>query len=219
MDSRTDRLILVTMVLTVLEVSLAGLVLRRPWAFSFIAWQMVLTYLVYTGLTRNRLLVRLLVLPLFADLVQLLTDWYHARVVETLVYDYALFRIWETPDYIIAGWGFAFLQLGYLTLWLKRRIGLWPAIGLVTVVGSILHTWYEEMAYQAHAWRYINASLLAHVSHWVILTFVALIASLCVIVAWLEKRPVRDWALGGLLVGALIFVYSAIAVALFRYVG
>ncbi|RMF36927.1 MAG: hypothetical protein D6759_02975, partial [Chloroflexi bacterium] len=132
---------------------------------------------------------------------------------------YALFRIWETPDYIIAGWGFAFLQLGYLTLWLKKRIGLWPAVGLVTAVGSVLHTWYEEMAYQAHAWRYINASLLAHVSYWVILTFVVLIASLCVIVARLEKRPVRDWALGGLLVGALIFTYSAIAVALFRYVG
>ncbi len=217
MNARLTRLIAVTMTLTVLEVGLAGLVIRKPWMFSLIAWQMAFTYLIYWWRTRERLLGYLLLVPLTANVVQLVVDWYHVVQAETLVYNYALFRIWETPDYILAGWLFAFVQLGYLTLWLKQRIGMWPSVLLLSVGGSVVHTWYEEMAYWANAWRYVNASLLGHVSHWVIITFLFMLATLCYIVALLEKRPARDWALGGVVVGVGILGYSVLAVALFRY--
>lgn len=217
MDRRTDIFIFVTMGLTVLEVTLAGLVLRQPWLFSLIAWQMVITYLAYIAATRNVTIVRLLLFALAANLPQLATDWYHARVVETLVYDYALFRVVETPDYIIAGWGFAFLQLGYLILRFRDKLGLPGLTAAVAVVGTIVHSWYEEMAYQAGAWRYINASLIGYVSHWVIVSFALIIASICPIVAWLEKKSWPWWVVGGLVNGVLILVYSALCVALFRY--
>ena len=180
---------------------------------------MVITYLVYIAVTGNRVIVHLLVFALAANLPQLATDWYHARVVETLVYDYAWFRVLETPDYIMAGWGFAFLQLGYLILRLKGRIGLGGLTALVVIGGTLVHAWYEEMAYQADAWRYVNASLVGHVSHWVIVSFTLIIASICPLVARLEGRRWPWWVMGGLVNGALIFVYSAVCVALFRYVG
>ena len=217
MNRRTDVLIGVTMGLVVIGVTLTGTVLRQPWPFSFIAWLMVGIYLAYIAITRNDLLLRLLLFALACNLPQLLTDWYHARVVRTLVYDYALFRVLDTPDYIIAGWGFAFLQLGYLVLRLRPRLGLAATTGLVTGAGTLVHSWYEEMAYWSHAWRYVDARLVGHVSVWVIVSFALIIATVCLLLAWLEKKKEWWWwALGGLLNGVGIFIYSALAVAVLR---
>ncbi|HID88890.1 MAG TPA: hypothetical protein EYH27_01650 [Anaerolineales bacterium] len=217
MNRRTDVLIGTTMAVVVIGVTLTGTVLRQPWPFSFIAWTMVGIYLAYIAATRNELLLRLLVFALACNVVQIPTDWYHARVVRTLVYDYALFRVLDTPDYIIAGWGFAFLQLGYLVLRLRPRWGLLATTALVTVGGTVVHSWYEEMAYRSHAWRYVDARLVGHVSVWVIISFAFIIATVCFLLAWLEKKKGWGWwALGGLLNGVGIFVYSALAVAVFR---
>ncbi len=219
MDRRTDLLIGITMALTLAEVTLTGLVFRRPWLFSLVAWQMVLTYVVYILITRNRTLLHLLIFGLACNVPQLLTDWYHSRVIQTLVYDYALFRVLDTPDYIIAGWGFAFTQLGYLVLRLRPRLGV-PTVALLTATGgTIIHSWYEEMAYLSGAWRYINASLIGHVSVWVIVSFFFIIATVAVLTAWLgEKNRWEYWLIGGLVNGVGIFVYSAIAVPLLRWV-
>ncbi len=219
MDRRTDLLIGITMALTVAEVTLTGLVFRYPWLFSLIAWQMVLTYVVYVLITRNRTILHLLIFGLACNIPQLLTDWYHSRVIQTLVYDYALFRVLDTPDYIIAGWGFAFTQLGYLVLRLAPRLGV-PAVALLTATGgTIIHSWYEEMAYLSGAWRYINASLIGHVSVWVIVSFFFIIATVALLTAWLgSKDRWGYWLVGGLVNGVGIFVYSAIAVPLLRWV-
>lgn len=215
MDRKTDMLMCITIGLTIFEVSLAGLALRWAWCFSFIAWQMVATYLIYIAVTRNTLILKLLIFALAANLPQLAVDWYHVRIVETLVYDYAWFRIIETPDYIMAGWGFGFLQLGYLVLRFKDKLRL-PILTLVlTVGGTFVHCWYEEMAYQAGAWRYINASLLVHVSYWVIVSFALIIATICGIVAWLEQKSWIWWFIGGLVNGVLMFGYAALSVLLF----
>ncbi len=219
MDRRTDLLIGITMALTIAEVSLTGLVFQRPWLFSAIAWQMLLTYTAYALVTRNRLICRLLTFALACNLPQLATDWYHARVVNTLVYDYAFFRILDTPDYIIAGWGFAFLQLGYLVLRLKPRLGT-PALTLaIALGGTLIHSWYEEMAYRAQAWHYVNATLVGHVSVWVIISFFLIIATICLLVSRLEgEKRWPAWFLGGIGNGAFIFAYSALAVWLLRWV-
>ncbi|HIE39519.1 MAG TPA: hypothetical protein EYH30_04010 [Anaerolineales bacterium] len=217
MNRRTDILVGVTMGLVVVGVTLTGLVLRQPWPFSLIAWLMVAIYLVYIVATRNTFLLRLLIFALACNLPQLLTDWYHARVVRTLAYDYALFRVLETPDYIIAGWGFAFLQLGYLVLRLRPRLVLGVTTGLVTGLGTLVHSWYEEMAYLADAWRYLDTRMVGHVSLWVIVSFALIIATICLLLAWLEKREGWGWwVLGGLLNGVGIFVYSGLAVAALR---
>jgi hypothetical protein len=217
MNRRTDILIGVTMAVTVAEVTLAGLVFRRPWLFSLIAWQMVAIYLLYIVVTRNTFLLRLLVFALACNLPQLLTDWYHVRVVKTLFYDYALLRVLETPDYILAGWGFAFLQLGYLILWLQPRLGLPCTTALIAGLGVVVHSWYEEMAYQADAWRYLNARMVGHVSVWVIVSFVLIIATICLIVVRLkDRKQLRWWALGGIVNGIGILGYSALAVVLLR---
>lgn len=215
--SKSDWLVLLTLLLTLLGVTLTGLVFRQPWLFSAIAWVMLFTYLAYALLTRDPLAFRLLLFALAADLPQLAVDWYHVRIVKTLLYDYALFRILETPDYILAGWGFAFFQLGYLLLRLAPRFG-WRRLTLImTLGGTLLHSWYEEMAYHANAWRYINASLIGHVSIWVIFSFLLIIATICYLLFRLKDRTGwRSWALAGLLNGIGIFIYSALAVAFFR---
>ncbi|HHS97144.1 MAG TPA: hypothetical protein ENK08_04485 [Chloroflexi bacterium] len=217
MNRRTDILVGTTMAAVVIGVTLTGTVLRQPWPFSFIAWVMVGIYLAYILVARNTLLLRLLIFALACNVIQIATDWYHAQVVRTLVYDYALFRVLDTPDYIIAGWGFAFLQLGYLVLRLRPRLGLPATTLLVTLVGTAAHSWYEEMAYQAHAWRYVDAQMVGHVSVWVIVSFALIIATICLLLAWLEKRKEWwQWALGGVANGIGIFIYSALAVAVLR---
>jgi hypothetical protein len=219
MNRRTDWLIGLTMALTVVEVTLTGLVFRRPWLFSAIAWQMVLTYVVYILVTRNRVLFHLLLFGLACSIPQLATDWYHSRVVQTLVYDYALFRVLDTPDYIIAGWGFAFTQLGYLVLRLRPRLGMPTVTLLMATGGTVVHSWYEEMAYLANAWRYVNASLIGHVSVWVIVSFFFIIATVALLTAWLGgKERWEYWIVGGLVNSVGIFVYSAMAVAILRWV-
>lgn len=217
MNRQTDWLIGVTLALTLLGVTLTGTVFYRPWLFSAIAWLMLLIYAFYSLATRNKLLVNLLLFALAADLPQLLVDWYHVRVVQTLSYDYAFFRIWETPDYILAGWGFAFFQLGYLLRRLAPRFGWFPLSLAITLGGTLIHSWYEEMAYRAGAWRYLNATLIGHVSLWVIASFLVIIATICYLLWRLkdqEDGPI--WALAGLLNGLGIFIYSALAVALLR---
>lgn len=219
MNRRTDSLIAVTMALTIIEVTLTGLVFRRPWLFSAIAWQMLLTYIFFALVTRNRIIPRLLAFSLACNIPQLLTDWYHSRVVHTLVYDYALFRVLDTPDYIIAGWGFAFVQLGYLIMRLRPRLGVAAVTLLTATGGTVIHSWYEEMAYLAGAWRYVNASCIGHVSIWVIASFAMIIATISLLVVGLEKRKRWGyWFIGGIVNGLGIFIYSAIAVALLRWV-
>jgi hypothetical protein len=219
MDRRTDILVGVTMAFVIIGVTLAGLVLHWPWLFSAIAWLMIAIYVVYIIATKNKLLLNLLIFALACSLPQLLTDWYHARYVNTLVYDYTLFRVWETPDYIIAGWGFSFLQIGYVVLRLKPRLGAVATTLLFAIGGAILHSWYEEMAYRANAWRYVNAQMVpgTHVSLWVAISFAFIIATICLLLYWLEKRKHWGWwFLGGLINSTGIFVYAAIAVALLR---
>lgn len=135
MNRQSDWLIGTTLALTLLGVTLTGTVFYRPWLFSVIAWFMLLVYVLYSFVTRNRFLSHLLLFALAADLPQLLVDWYHVRVVQTLIYDYAFFRIWETPDYILAGWGFAFFQLGYLLRRLAPRFGWFPLSLVITLGG------------------------------------------------------------------------------------
>ncbi|MFN3742013.1 MAG: DUF6989 domain-containing protein [Anaerolineales bacterium] len=217
MNRQADWLVSITLALTLLGVTLTGLVIRQAWLFSAIAWLMLFIYVIYALLTRNSLAFRLLLFALLADLPQLAVDWYHVRIVKTLVYDYAFFRILETPDYILAGWGFAFFQLGYLLLRLAPRFG-WRRLGLaVTLGGTLIHSWYEEMAYQAGAWRYIHAALLAHVSIWVIFSFLFIIATICYLLFRLKDRTDwQSWAAAGLLNGVGIFIYSALAVQFLR---
>ncbi len=217
MNRQSDRLIGTTLALTLLGVTLTGTVFYRPWLFSVIAWFMLLVYVLYSFVTGNRFLTHLLLFALAADLPQLLVDWYHVRVVKTLIYDYAFFRIWETPDYILAGWGFAFFQLGYLLRRLAPRFGWFPLSLIITLGGTLIHSWYEEMAYRAGAWRYINATLIGHVSLWVIVSFLVIIATICYLLWRLkDQEDGRLWALAGLINGLGIFIYSALAVALLR---
>ncbi len=217
MNRETDWLIGITMPLTLIGVTLTGTLLRLPWLFSAIAWSLLLIYLLYSLITRNPVLLRLLLFAMAADLPQLFVDWYHVRVVNTLVYDYALFRIWETPDYILAGWGFAFFQLGYLLLRLAPRFGWLRLSLLIAFGGTLIHSWYEEMAYHAGAWRYIHATLIGHISLWVIVSFLVIIATICYLVWRIrDQQDWRIWMLAGLINGIGIFIYSAIAVALLR---
>ncbi len=217
MNRRTDILVGISMALVIVGVSLTGLLFRWPWMFSLIAWLMVALYLAYIGITRNPLFLRLLTFALACNLPQLLTDFYHARVVHTLVYDDFLFRVLDTPDYIIAGWGFAFLQLGYLFLRLRPRLGTGLTTALITAGGTVVHSWYEEMAYQSHTWRYLDARMIGHVSLWVIFSFVLIIATICLLLTWLERREHPAWWVGGgILNGIGIFAYSALGVALLR---
>ncbi len=217
MNRTTDWFVGTTMALTLLSVTLTGVFFRLPWLFSAIAWSLLFIYLAYSLITRNPILLRLLLFALAADLPQLFVDWYHVRVVRTLVYEYALFRVWETPDYILAGWGFAFFQLGYLLLRLGPRLGWLRLSLLISLGGTLLHSWYEEMAYHASAWRYVNATLIGHVSLWVIVSFLLIIATICYLVWRLrDQRQWHVWMLSGLMNGLGIFLYSALAVAFLR---
>ncbi len=218
MNLRAIRLIVATLFLMLAQTIVFGLIWPNGPLFVLTAWECVLIYAVYLAITRDSTLAHIILVPLFANLPQLLVDWYHAVIAQTLVYDFAFFRVWHTPDYILAGWVVTFTQWGYLTLWLKQRIGKWPAIGIMAIGGALIHAFYEELAFRAGDWHYTNAALIGHVSYWVIIAFLFILGTLAWIFTKLEGRPTRDWVLGGLFTGLAILVYSIVSVLLFRYI-
>jgi hypothetical protein len=216
LTGRTTRLVVFTLLLMAAQTLAFGLIRPNARFFVLTVWEIVLVYAVYLAFTRDRLLAHIMLVPLLANLPQLLVDWFHVQYAQTLVYDFAFFKVWETPDYILAGWLATFTQWGYLTLWLKERIGRWPAIGIMTVFGASLHVWYEELAFRNGGWHYTNASMFGHVSIWVIIAFFFILGTLSWLFTQLEGRRTRDWVVGGLLMGIAILFYSVVSVLLFR---
>ena len=217
MNPVADVIVIVGFLVPALALTLCGLVGLSPVWISITVWLVWFSFIAYAFASGNELFKKLLLLGMTIIPFQLVTDFYHVSVAKTLVYDYAFFRILETPDYILVGWCCnVFLIVGYAAIRLTQRIKPWVLGVIAAPVWAVAFGWYEEMASRGHVWHYENAPLFSHVSYWVLVSFAIIFGTYAAGALWLKDKPYRYWALGGVALGIWIGVVSAIAAAILR---
>jgi hypothetical protein len=167
-----DRLVIGSMVLSMSGVIL-GAVFAEPRLYG-ITTLVVISLLIGAWLvTRSSRLGWLLLFGLVAGVLELWSDWLHVEKLGNLVYtDYFGFRILASPSYMPIGWWLTCVQFGYLALRIRERWPNWATVGLITLLGMSLPSWYEEFAAPAKAWYYTTTRLmLSHTPLWIILTY------------------------------------------------
>ncbi len=170
--NREDRIIAVTMVLSLAGVGIGALT-ANPKAFGITTLIVISILLAGGHMTQSPRLAWLLIFGLVAGVVELLADWIHVKYLGSLVYtDYFGFRILASPSYMPIGWWLTVVQFGYLSMRLHEYWPRWITVSIVSLSGMSLPPWYEEFASPAKAWYYTTATLkISHTPVWVIFTY------------------------------------------------
>jgi hypothetical protein len=174
-DDSAERDRLVTVLLTV-AVSAAGSVFfaTRPWSDGRTAVALNAANALIFGahLLRRRgdpAVVRLLLFGLALGVVELVADWLCVRFTGTLDYTPARSALlWASPWWMPLAWMMVGTQVGYLGARFVERVGVVRGALLSALCGACLIPFYEEMAYYAHWWRYVDCKKVGHTPLYII---------------------------------------------------
>ena len=178
---------------------------------SFSDWRtatlsMVLTLAVMIGFclnNRDALLARLLGFGLVLGIFELTGDAYLVAAAKTLDYsiDRGGPRLWCSPIYMPIAWQVVSIQFAVLGTAMQDR---WGRIGILLtgLLGGASIPIYDELAYNAHWWRWVHCRMFNHVSYHVILGYF-LMALLIAYAAPFLRSTHRPW-LRAIVIGALL---------------
>jgi len=192
LPTRTDRLIALSLLVTVAGTALAAL-LAQPALFGVTALIVIVGLIGGWVWTRDPRLGWLLPFGLVVGFLELWSDWIHVAYLRTLVYtDYFGFRLLASPSYMPVGWWLTAVQFGYIALRLRERWSIGLVVALVALLGMGIPPWYEEFAAPAMAWHYqTSGPILGHTPLWIILTYGGCMFSIAM--AALEFYRPGDW--------------------------
>lgn len=147
--------------------SLRGNTGAQLWGYGF-----TLVYVIYAYATDDELIQRFLLLSFFAGLAEIAADAWAVKGVEALIYTYPVTpwpgakiippqpMIWESPLYMPFSWTVVFLQTGYISYLLGRKLKLVYATLLTILLGALLVPVYEFLAIKADWWYYDGSKVL-----------------------------------------------------------
>jgi hypothetical protein len=122
-----------------------------------------LLFAIYLLRTRDRRVAALLVFGAVFGIVELVADFLCVRFTGTLDYSPAKSSmLWESPWWMPIAWMLVAAQVGFVGANLVERIGLWRGATLCAIVGAVNIPFYEEMAFHAGWWRYVNCVRILH---------------------------------------------------------
>lgn len=120
------------------------------------------SYLLYTLITRNPLMQRLMVFGFVLGVVELIADHFAVVTADSLRYypEEEPFMVWTSPLYMPFAWTEVALQLALLGIRLTQRWGLALASVVLAVAGGVYVFFYENLAKSAGWWHYENVAML-----------------------------------------------------------
>jgi len=213
MDRAHLRTILATITLSVLTVTL---LYDKPWSSGWTAAVLNVVslslFLTHTLVYKDRVMARLLLFGLTFGVVELMADALCVRYTRTLDYSVAHSpMLGLSPYWMPTAWMIVAAQIGYVGSRLMVRFGTGLGMALTALLGAVNIPFYEEMAFHAHWWRYMNCRMLGHTPLYIIGAELIIGLSLGPLAAWAMhgRSTARDAIYAGL-VGGLSTIWGGL---------
>jgi Domain of unknown function (DUF6989) len=206
-----DRWIIGSMILSFIGVVSAAL-LKDPRPIGISVFVIVPLLILTWQQTRSPRLAWLLIFGAVAGFGELWADWIHVEYFHLLVYlNYFGFKLLASPLYMPFGWWLTVVQFGYFALRLAERWRSSTAIIIISVLGMLLPSWYEQFAAPARAWYYTpHGMMLSHTPLWIIFTYGGCMFSIASATIFLYHA--QSWSralMGGFFVSASFMFWGA----------
>lgn len=217
-DLRRTQFVLFTMVVMVVLNVVAVHVVRatEPDVQTWLGWRLATANTASTlallagwwAWMRDGVLGRWLAFGLAAGVVELPVDaWLVERAGRSLVYPPGGVEplIWDSPVYMPFAWAIILVQIGVISAWLRRRLGVVAGAVVTALVAGVNIPFYEHLAHDAHYWSYERTPMLLGAPYYVIVSEFLLALPLAPLGLLVERRH-GAWSLAlGALEGAWMF--------------
>ncbi|MFA0960925.1 hypothetical protein AB9P05_03910 [Roseivirga sp. BDSF3-8] len=156
LDSRTKKYILASTGALTLWSIFSSVLSAGAISAIIITFILYTFYWGYALVTKNPLVLRLLIFGTIAGLLELFADNYLVHNIDSLVYPEGELMIWSSPVYMPFAWSNVLTQLGFIGILLSRKYNLWVASALLAIAGGMYIPLYEYLAEGANWWVYKN---------------------------------------------------------------
>ncbi len=175
-DRKRWILTLATLGLSLVGDSISAIFGLGPAAAWLLGGLLLAIYGLYTLVTRDLVIARLMLFGLIVGFGELPADAFGVTTTRTLVYWPGGPFIWDTPLYMPLSWVTVVAQLGFIGAFLVPRWGARRAAIAMAIFGGINIPIYEFLAKFAHFWYYQNTPLLFGVTPYYVILAEALLS-------------------------------------------
>ena len=183
-----------------------------PGSAAIVTYLLFAVYVIYTVVTKNRVMVRLLVFGLIAGIMELYTDDYLVVTINSLVYPGNEPMIWSSPLYMPLAWANVIIQLSYYGILLSRWKGIGASSIIMAIAGGMYIPLYEHLAKGAGWWWYKLNTLMVFNAPVYVIVCEALISLSLPLLIYLSIKKKYVWTIGlAILEGVWIYVSAVIA--------
>jgi hypothetical protein len=212
LDKRTTIVILISSAVLMIWSLWSSFQETGPITASLITYGLYVFYWVYTWLTKNPLILRLLIIGTLAGLLELFTDHYLVETINSLVYPNKEWMIWSSPAYMPFAWSNVLLQLSFVGVLLTSRFGLFRASLMLCLAGGMYIPMYEHLAKNAGWWWYNqNTPMVFAAPLYVIISEALISLALPGIIYYSDHNKLGKTVFLGVLEGCWIFVSAWLA--------
>lgn len=204
-DPRENARLGIVLLTVGVSVAWVSAVAGRPWSdgrtAALLSFVNLTLFLAHVLRHRDAAVARLLLFGLGLGVVELIADALCVRYTGTL--DYAPARsamLGLSPWWMPLAWMLVAAQIGYLGARLIERLGVARGALLGALIGAVNIPFYEEMAYHAHWWRYVDCRRVGHTPVYIIVAELVIGLALGPLARVALRRPSARTAL---LAGAL----------------
>lgn len=183
-----------------------------PASAAIVTYILFAAYVGHAVITKNPLMIRLVIFGLIAGILELPTDDYLVTTIDSLVYPGDEPMIWSSPLYMPLAWANVLIQLGYWGLLLARWKGIGLASLILAIAGGMYIPLYEHLAKDAGWWWYnLNTTMVFNAPVYVILCEALISLSLPLALHWSIDRKLKWTFAIGIAEGIWIFISAVIA--------
>jgi len=211
-NKKTTRVIIITQFILIAWSVGSSVLQSGPWAASVVTYTLYLVYVIYTLMSRDPLMTRLLIFSTIAGILELITDHYLVETINSLVYPGNEPMIWSSPLYMPLAWANVLMQLGYYGILLSKWKNISISSVVMAIAGGMYIPLYEHLAKDAGWWWYHqNTTMIFNAPLYVILCEGLISLSLPYLISLSLSGRTTKSILFGIVEGAWIWLSAIIA--------
>jgi len=211
-NKKTTRVIIITQFILIAWSVGSSVLQSGPWAASVVTYTLYLVYVIYTLISRDPLMTRLLIFSTIAGILELITDHYLVETINSLVYPGNEPMIWSSPLYMPLAWANVLMQLGYYGILLSKWKNISISSVVMAIAGGMYIPLYEHLAKDAGWWWYHqNTTMIFNAPLYVILCEGLISLSLPYLISLSLSGRTTKSILFGIVEGAWIWLSAIIA--------
>ena len=208
LDQKTMRFIDASQLFMILYTIVVAITNAGAMSASVLTLIVFPSYLAYTLITRNPLMIRLMIFGFVLGWVELIADHFAVVTADSLRYypNEEPYMVWTSPLYMPFAWTEVALQVALLGIRLTQRWGLGLASLVLMIAGGAYVFFYENLAKAAGWWHYENVAMLWNTPYFISGAEMLLFLILPAVMLLIIKQPLWKAALWGALCSLWIWV-------------